>query len=110
MPASHKSQSPRQEPPERDERTIAVENASYRLGYLLAMFALLLAVARRSFFLKDPAWDLLGIVIGSGLAVQLYQWRARILGKAHFTAALLAVVGGGLVALLVASLAGGLLR
>ncbi len=36
-----------------------IENVSYRLGYTVAVFALLLSVMYRSFYRNDPSWDLL---------------------------------------------------
>jgi len=58
---------------ERDERTISVENASYRLGYLFISFGLLLIVAFRSFFYQESNWDLMGLVIIGGLVTTVYQ-------------------------------------
>ena len=42
---------------ERDERTVAVENASYRWAYMLLTFALLLDVIFRSLYRQEGAWD-----------------------------------------------------
>ncbi|MFO0845272.1 MAG: hypothetical protein U0797_23295 [Gemmataceae bacterium] len=58
----------------RDERTIAVENASYRLAYLAISFGLLLAVAYRGFVRQEEnSWDLLGLVILGGVLSVAYQ-------------------------------------
>ena len=51
----------------RDERTTAVENASYRWAYLVLSFGLLLIVAFRSFVYGESAWDLLALVVLGGL-------------------------------------------
>jgi len=64
---------------DRDERTIAVENASYRWGYLFVSFAVLLSVAYRGFALKQASWDLLAIVILGGFVTTVYQRNQRIL-------------------------------
>lgn len=64
---------------DRDERTIAVENASYRWGYRFVTFALLLSIAYRSFALKQTSWDLFTIVILGGVVTALYQRNHRIL-------------------------------
>ena len=64
---------------DRDERTIAVENASYRWGYLFVSFAVLLSVAYRGFALKQASWDLLAIVIVGGFVTTVYQRNQRIL-------------------------------
>ncbi|HEU4787449.1 MAG TPA: hypothetical protein VFS57_08580 [Gemmatimonadaceae bacterium] len=64
---------------ERDERTVAVENASYRLGYRFVSFAVLMSVAYRSFFLKQTSWDLFAIIILGGVVTTVYQRNQRIL-------------------------------
>jgi hypothetical protein len=58
---------------DRDERTTAVENASYRLAYLVLSFGLLLIVAYRGLVYKESAWDLLGLVILAGAVTTAYQ-------------------------------------
>ncbi|NPV91509.1 MAG: hypothetical protein HPY50_12130 [Firmicutes bacterium] len=75
--------------PERDERTTAVENASLSFGYKLISFAILLDVMYRSLRLQESCWDLLGIVIGAGLAVTVYQSRYRIITRGWIRAAVL---------------------
>lgn len=64
---------------DRDERTTAVENASYRWGYLFVSFAVLLSVAYRAFALKQTSWDLFAIVILGGVVTAVYQRNQRIL-------------------------------
>jgi len=58
----------------KDERTISVENASYRMGYTIITFGLLAAAAFRSFVYEQETWDLLGLVILGGLATTVYQY------------------------------------
>ena len=65
----------------RDERTVEVEKASYSLAYIFMGFALLLDVAYRSFILKQSSFDLLAIVVLSGLIATAYQARHNILNK-----------------------------
>lgn len=88
---------------ERDERTIAVENASYRWGYLFMTFALLVSVAYRAFALKQTSWDLLAIVVIGGLVTTAYQRNQRILttrwARRTLFAMALAVVVAAVVAL-----------
>ena len=57
----------------RDERTVSVENASYRLAYLVMSYGLLLIVAYRSFALKEQAWDLMALVVVGGGVATVYQ-------------------------------------
>ena len=85
---------------ERDERTTAVENAGYRLSYLIVTFGLLGLTAYRSLAMHQPSWDLLTLVILSGIVNATYQgsrrvinvgWIVRTLGTV-FIALLLAVL------------------
>jgi hypothetical protein len=57
---------------EKDERTTFIEYISYKIGYILITFALLLDVAYRSFMLNEAPWDLLALIIVSGLIMSLY--------------------------------------
>lgn len=65
--------------PMRDERTVAVENASFRYGYLVLSYGLLLAVTYRSFGQGEQSWDLLGLVVLGGAIATAYQGRQRVL-------------------------------
>jgi len=63
----------------RDERTIAVENASYRLSYLVLSFGALIIVAYRSFAYGQPMWELLALVVVGGLVNAAYQGSRHVL-------------------------------
>jgi hypothetical protein len=65
----------------RDERTITVENSSYRWGYLLLSFGLLAVVACRSFIWGQSSWDLLALVVLGGVVTTLYQWTHKVLSR-----------------------------
>jgi len=67
--------------PEKDERTEAVENTSYRWGYTFITYALLLDVAYQAYWHNRPSWDLMGIVIAGSAIASLYQAREEILGR-----------------------------
>jgi len=41
----------------KDERTVAVENASYRWGYLILSYGLLLDVVYRGLVRQESGWD-----------------------------------------------------
>lgn len=84
----------------RDERTVAVENASYRWGYLVLSFGLLLLVAYRSFTLGEANWDLLGLVILGGLVSTLYQGLHRVLAPRWAVVAGVTMLAAAVVALL----------
>jgi len=86
----------------RDERTVAVENASYRLAYVVISFGVLLSVIYRGFVLNQSSWDLLALVVLSSGIATLHQgqhkiWDQRMLlpvlalmGSSAIVAALLA--------------------
>jgi hypothetical protein len=77
-----------------DERTVAVTNASYRWGYLFLAFGLLLSVGYRSFRRGEPSWDLLALVVLSGVITTLYQGSFRILSARSARVALFVVALG----------------
>ncbi len=85
---------------QRDERTVAVENASYRWAYLFLSFGLLVLVAFRSFLHHESAWDLLALVVLGGVLSTAYQAFHRVLSKQWAAACLLTVVAVGLLAAL----------
>ena len=82
-----------------DERTITVENASYRWGYLILAYGTLASVAYRGLILHESSWELLGLVVGSGAVITLYQGRWKILSRQRAALTLMAVVLAALVAL-----------
>lgn len=84
----------------RDERTIAVENSSYRWAYLLLSFGLLAVVAYRSLLWRESNWDLMALVILCGLVTTLYQWSQRVLTRRWVFVS----IATGLVAAVVAAL------
>jgi hypothetical protein len=51
---------------QRDERTVVVENESYRWAYLFLSFGVLLVLIYRSFVRQESAWDLLALVVLAG--------------------------------------------
>ncbi|MBI3463216.1 MAG: hypothetical protein HY000_09175 [Planctomycetes bacterium] len=80
---------------QRDERTVAVENASYRWSYLVLSFGLLAIVAYRSFVRHESAWDLLALIVFAGVASTAYQGLHKVLSRqwALITAATLIIAG-----------------
>lgn len=82
----------------RDERTVAVENASFRLAYYILSYGLLLSVAYRGFVLEQSSWDLLGLVIVAGATATYYQSRQDILERRWLLATVAAVALAALVA------------
>ena len=64
---------------QRDERTMAVENASYRWAYLLLSFGILASAGYRGLVLNESSWDLLALVVVGGMVSSAYQARQRVL-------------------------------
>jgi hypothetical protein len=64
---------------DRDERTLVVENASFRWAYQFVSFGLLVLVGYRSFARGEAAWDLLALVVLGGVVASAYQWSQRVL-------------------------------
>jgi len=86
----------------RDERTISIENSSYRWAYLLLSFGLLGIVAYRGLLWRESNWDLLALVILGGLMTTLYQGAHRIISRRWAVAALATVLAAGVIALAIA--------
>jgi len=57
----------------RDERYYAVENASYRIGYMIMIYGLWLLVIFRSIAYHESNWDLIALVVISSFAATIYQ-------------------------------------
>lgn len=64
----------------RDERTTAVELASYRLAYQVLSFGLLVIVGYRAWVRGENSWDLFALIILGGLVATGYQARQHVLG------------------------------
>ena len=85
----------------RDERTVSVENASYRIAYLVTTYGLLLSVAYRSFVLKQQSWDLMALVMVGGSIAAAYQRSQGVLTTRSAKLAALAVMAAALIAVFV---------
>lgn len=79
---------------EKDERTTFIENASFSYGYKFLSFALLLDIMFRSFWLNETPWDLFAIIIISGFAMTVYQYKQKILGKSWIKTVGLTIIMG----------------
>ncbi len=64
--------------PERDERTVAVENASCGLAYLFLTIALLIDVIYRNIVYHEMAWDLMAFIIVGGAIRMVYKARKKV--------------------------------
>lgn len=86
----------------RDERTLQVENASYRWAFHVFAYGLLLIVAYRSYVANEAAWDLLALVIVGGSVASTYQWTHNILTKRSAATAVVGIVLAAVLATLLA--------
>jgi uncharacterized membrane protein YdcZ (DUF606 family) len=82
----------------RDERTVSIENASYRWAYLLMSYGLLVATAYRSFVRHESAWDLMALVIAGGVVASVYQGGKQVLSRRWAMTNVIAVVVAGVLA------------
>jgi hypothetical protein len=87
---------------QRDERTVAVENASYRFAYLFLSFGILALVAYRSFVHHESPWDLLALVVLGGIMTTSYQGLHGVLTRQWAMTCLLTVVVAGALAAITA--------
>lgn len=82
----------------RDEREASVDRAADRLIALVLSYGLLGLVAYRSFVLHEAAWDLLGLLVVSGVVGFAYRWRQRVVTSGLLLALLVAALIAGVVA------------
>lgn len=69
------------QPVVRDERTISVENASYRLAHTVVGFGLLVDVIYRSYILREDSWDLFLLIFLGAIVATVYQASHRTLSR-----------------------------
>ena len=87
---------------ERDERTVAVEHASYRWAYIVLTYALLVDVMYRGLVRHEAAWDLLALVIVGGAVCTVYQARQKTLVHGWVMKAVLGAVITAVIAFIAA--------
>jgi hypothetical protein len=83
---------------DRDERTLAVENASFRVAYQIMSFGLLVLVAYRSLRFHEAAWDLMALVLVGGVVASAYQGRRDVLTKRWLVNGLASLIAAAVVA------------
>jgi hypothetical protein len=87
---------------ERDERTVAVENAGYRWSSLTLSYGLLIIVAVRAFARGEQPWDLLALVVLAGAVHAAYQASRQVLQRRWVLASALSFVAAAVLALVIA--------
>jgi hypothetical protein len=88
------------QPVVRDERMVAVENASYKWSTILLTYALLIDVFYRGIVRNEAAWDLLALVFVSGAISTIYQARQKTLPRG-WTRMMIGVLIGMVIAAIV---------
>jgi hypothetical protein len=86
----------------RDDRTLAVETASYRWAYLVLSYGLLGLVAYRSLVHHESSWDMLGLVVLGGVVSTAYQAFHGVLSRHWVIAGLLTVATSAVLGALIA--------
>jgi hypothetical protein len=82
----------------RDEREAGIDLAADRLSYLFLAYGVLAAVAYRAIGLGQSSWDLLGLLVLSGVVGLAYRMRSRVATRGWAIAPVVAVVGAALAA------------
>ena len=78
---------------ERDERTLAVENAGYRLGYNVVWWGLVASVFYRIVFLgESPAWDLATLALAATIITFGYQALHHVLSRRALIVAVVSAI------------------
>lgn len=67
------------EPIVRDERYYAVENASYKIGFMIMTYGLFAVIILRSLIFHESSWDLFALIIIANLAATIYQGVHKVL-------------------------------
>jgi len=88
----------------RDERTVAVENASYKWACIFITFALLIDVMYRGAVRNEAAWDLMALVIVPGVVCTMYQARQKILGQGWVWKVVLIACLAGVISFVIAAI------
>jgi hypothetical protein len=84
--------------PRGDEREVAIELAADRLAYLVLAFGILAVLIYRSALLHQASWDLLALVVISGVVKVSYRIWHRAFGARLAIPALAAIALAAFVA------------
>jgi hypothetical protein len=84
-----------------DERTKSIENASYKPGFIILCFGVMIDIFIRSAFFNEAPWDLFALVIIGSWASTIYQWRHKTLPPNFWRAALVLGLISGLVSIII---------
>lgn len=81
----------------RDEREAAVDAAADRLSYLVISFGLLAVVAVRSLADRETSWDLLALVVISGLVGAVVRAQRHVVTRRWLTVLIVTLAVAALV-------------
>jgi hypothetical protein len=89
----------------RDERTLVIENASYRWAFHVYSYGLLVLAGYRSLARDEAVWDLFALLVLGGVVASLYQWTHDVLTKRSAITIGMGMAVGALVAAAIAAAA-----
>lgn len=89
---------------EKDERSIFIENQSYKYGYMVLTFGILIDIIYRSVRFNEAPWDLFGLIFLSGLITTSHQYRYEIFSKNWLVSVLILALISAIIAAIVALL------
>lgn len=75
----------------RDERQTMIDLSADRIAYLVVSYGLLVSIAYRSFVNGEAAWDLIGLVVLSGIVGLAYRVREGV-ASGRWTLVLVATI------------------
>ncbi len=85
----------------RDERTLVVENASYRWAFHVFSYGLLVIIMYRAYVRNETSMDLWALLFAGGAVTSVYQFTHDVLTKQWAITVAVAMVLAGVVAALV---------
>jgi Family of unknown function (DUF6442) len=77
---------------EKDERTVFIENQSYKYGCAILNFGILIDIIYRSVRFNEASWDLFGLIFLSGLVTTVYQYKQKIFTKNWIKSILILII------------------
>lgn len=86
---------------EKDERTIFIENKSYKYGCTILNFGLLIDIIYRSIRFNEASWDLFGLLFAGGLVMTVYQYKYKTFASNWKNRYLLLIIATAVLAFLI---------
>lgn len=84
---------------QKDERTVFVENVSFRYAYYALSYGLLAIVVIRAAVWRESSWDLMALVVAGGVVALTHQVREQAVERRQYRRLAAAAVGAAATAL-----------